>query len=384
MALIKCPECGGQVSDKAEVCIHCGYPLKNITEINQQETYNEENVNIHNGKINSENTEECKEENKLVDEEIPVESSKKKRKRRYTSFILVLVIGVLLVGGIYFYKNVYSPAHNYKQANELMKKGEYSEALEIFNDLGDYKNSKANILECEYQIAITQMQDESKLEFAKATFEQLVDYKDSGSYLEKCHYQLGMNYYHTGDFSLALDNLYVIQENYDVQIFIKNAQILEVYQGGWFNDISKYGISIDGWKMTRIFYKQGVDGKYRITSELEPEIIDESNLTESQIISYDYSKDGVRYDTILKIQNDKLYEDRGFDLTYEFERYDLSFDSIEEPKIGMTSEEVLNSTWGEPEDINKHTYSWGVKEQWCYPDNKYIYLEDGIVTSISE
>lgn len=28
MALIKCPECGKEVSDKAEVCIHCGYPLK--------------------------------------------------------------------------------------------------------------------------------------------------------------------------------------------------------------------------------------------------------------------------------------------------------------------------------------------------------------------
>lgn len=27
MALIKCPECGKEVSDQAEVCIHCGYPL---------------------------------------------------------------------------------------------------------------------------------------------------------------------------------------------------------------------------------------------------------------------------------------------------------------------------------------------------------------------
>lgn len=27
MALIKCPECGGQVSDKAPACIHCGYPI---------------------------------------------------------------------------------------------------------------------------------------------------------------------------------------------------------------------------------------------------------------------------------------------------------------------------------------------------------------------
>lgn len=28
MALIKCPECGKQVSSRAEVCIHCGYPLQ--------------------------------------------------------------------------------------------------------------------------------------------------------------------------------------------------------------------------------------------------------------------------------------------------------------------------------------------------------------------
>jgi hypothetical protein len=27
MALIKCPECGGTVSDKAQACIHCGFPL---------------------------------------------------------------------------------------------------------------------------------------------------------------------------------------------------------------------------------------------------------------------------------------------------------------------------------------------------------------------
>lgn len=29
MALIKCPECGNMVSDKAENCIHCGCPLSN-------------------------------------------------------------------------------------------------------------------------------------------------------------------------------------------------------------------------------------------------------------------------------------------------------------------------------------------------------------------
>ncbi len=30
MALIKCPECKREISDKAQTCIHCGYPLKGI------------------------------------------------------------------------------------------------------------------------------------------------------------------------------------------------------------------------------------------------------------------------------------------------------------------------------------------------------------------
>ena len=32
MALIKCPECGKEISDKASACIHCGYPISNIIE----------------------------------------------------------------------------------------------------------------------------------------------------------------------------------------------------------------------------------------------------------------------------------------------------------------------------------------------------------------
>ena len=50
----------------------------------------------------------------------------------------------------------------------------------------------------------------------------------------------------------------------------------------------------------------------------------------------------------------------------------------------MTKDEVLNSTWGKPEKINKTTTRYGTSEQWCYSQNKYIYFENGIVTSIQE
>ena len=33
MALIKCPECGKEISDKSKHCIHCGYPLSENTTI---------------------------------------------------------------------------------------------------------------------------------------------------------------------------------------------------------------------------------------------------------------------------------------------------------------------------------------------------------------
>lgn len=40
MALIKCPECGKEISDKAPQCIHCGCPINNKVDSNTEETNN--------------------------------------------------------------------------------------------------------------------------------------------------------------------------------------------------------------------------------------------------------------------------------------------------------------------------------------------------------
>lgn len=42
MALIKCPECGKEVSSLAKACIHCGYPLDEMPEIKQTEATEKE------------------------------------------------------------------------------------------------------------------------------------------------------------------------------------------------------------------------------------------------------------------------------------------------------------------------------------------------------
>lgn len=50
--------------------------------------------------------------------------------------------------------------------------------------------------------------------------------------------------------------------------------------------------------------------------------------------------------------------------------------------IGMTKQQVLDSMWGEPIKINTTTTKYGVSEQWVYPNNNYLYFENGKLTAI--
>ena len=50
--------------------------------------------------------------------------------------------------------------------------------------------------------------------------------------------------------------------------------------------------------------------------------------------------------------------------------------------IGMTKEDVLGSSWGRPESVNKTTNAYGVREQWVYGSRSYLYFRDGILESI--
>jgi hypothetical protein len=50
--------------------------------------------------------------------------------------------------------------------------------------------------------------------------------------------------------------------------------------------------------------------------------------------------------------------------------------------IGMTTEDVLASAWGKPNNINRSIYSHGVREQWVYGGGNYLYFRDGVLDSI--
>lgn len=50
-------------------------------------------------------------------------------------------------------------------------------------------------------------------------------------------------------------------------------------------------------------------------------------------------------------------------------------------KIGM-SKQAAKESWGEPDDINTTTGSYGTHEQWVYGNESYLYFENGRLTDI--
>lgn len=58
------------------------------------------------------------------------------------------------------------------------------------------------------------------------------------------------------------------------------------------------------------------------------------------------------------------------------------FDAEPAPKIGMKKDELLRCNWGKPENINRTTTANGTEEQWCYSGYRYIYVDNGVVTTI--
>lgn len=52
--------------------------------------------------------------------------------------------------------------------------------------------------------------------------------------------------------------------------------------------------------------------------------------------------------------------------------------------IGMSKHEAEASPWGKPASISTSTYSFGVHEQWAYPEFRYLYFQNGVLTSIQK
>lgn len=175
-------------------------------------------------------------------------------------------------------------------------------------------------------------------------FEYLGNYERSADYLIAC------------DFILQLSGFYTYRKSNELFIF----------------EIGKNVTVMDGDYITTKFKTvtlENKDGEYRLVAQGDFGTYVFVNRDGTiQFFSYGYTPTNPstadHYESL-----QKMPDDYGFPT---------------EPQIGMTAEEVRNSTWGEPQKINTTITANHTTEQWCYSKYRYVYLEDGIVTSIQK
>lgn len=146
MALINCPECGKEISDKSESCPYCGYPSKLFTNNNEQITNEEELVNQF-GVTSNENN--CEDENQLLDKTnsqsiVGLEPNSDSGKHKVSIILGIVAIILFVISSMY----VYPRETNYKQANDQFNSGDYENSYITYLNYPEYRDSSHLAIEC--------------------------------------------------------------------------------------------------------------------------------------------------------------------------------------------------------------------------------------------
>ena len=254
----------------------------------------------------------------------------------------------------------------YREAVCQENAGEYCDAYYSFKRCEGYQDSDTqaqnifdNHKDVFYELAKENYEKGTTYDFlfAQKQFEMLDDYKDSKEYLDKIMVipdfegVYAGSHYTQGDRYFEVDGLRGYMCDSDGQIIISQKLV-----------VGKY------------------NNQYCMVTVLE-----EQGYNNNETFAFIYNENGepqrckVRVDDNNEIISVIEMHQKKTDSTQFYEEFNRK-----PPAIGMTAEEVRKSTWGEPEKINKTTYSWGVEEQWCYSGYRYIYLENDTVTAIQE
>lgn len=187
MALIKCPECGREISDQVKKCPNCGYPIKK---------------GLSAGKG------------------------------------LAILAGCIIVvaGGFIYYQKVIIPRNTYNKAVSLYEKSDYANAESLFLEVENYKDSADYLENIENEKKYIDATDKYKagdIETAEALFLEVEGYKDSAEYIEKIGnekiYHEASSKYEAGDIDEAEKLFSSISGYSDADQKLEEIQKLKIY-----------------------------------------------------------------------------------------------------------------------------------------------------------
>lgn len=135
MALIKCPECGKEISDKASSCPNCGCPIEKTeveTPIIEKDTLNN------------------------VEQPVMESQTKKSKGIKVLIPIIIAVVVIAIIGGVVYNMKVIKPKKTYDEAVTLLEGGKYDEANELFNSITGYEDVDTLQEELKYESRVFQ------------------------------------------------------------------------------------------------------------------------------------------------------------------------------------------------------------------------------------
>ena len=219
MAMIKCPKCGKDISDKAKTCPGCGELIEGTIMSEEPEVNNINDSEINPDDLSNDTSNDVTNEGT---EKGPIATiQKKKKKGLIIGIVIAFVVIASSIGGIIYYNKVVKPKNMYKEADSLLEDKKYAEAQEKFRELGDYKDSAEKIIECDYASASDALANED-YDSAKKEFEKIADYKDSADLAKECDYQKALDYYDAGDYKNAVGIFCNIFDYSDTKQYVYN------------------------------------------------------------------------------------------------------------------------------------------------------------------
>lgn len=186
MALIKCPECGQELSDSVKRCHHCGMKIKRAKE------------------------------KKIIS----------KKKKIIIWIVSIVAVAAMAVGGVFCFNKVIKPANDYKSANKLLDDGKYEDAVAAFEVLGAYKDSEDKIKEAKYRHA-NYMVEQEHFDDALAIYELLDGYSESNSKIKETYYKKAISEYNNGAYLDAKKDFQTSGNYGDTAIYLLKIEDIE-------------------------------------------------------------------------------------------------------------------------------------------------------------
>ncbi len=281
----------------------------------EEETTSDENIE-----------EKLQEENEGIVEDITdsTEDKPKKKKKSHKGLIIfILIILVVLAGAAYKYAPGIINDFKYDKATSLAAEGNYTEAITLFTELGDYEDSAEKVKECSYNNALALEKDE-KFGKAAALFETLGDYKDSAIRNKVCIYGEASLALEKGNYDEATKLFKTIKDYGDSSDKInecsyrKASSLMEEkqYESAIeiFSDIKKYSDSADKINEAKYIYvtenfnkdnkttvkyiKELAEADYRNSKELKIELLGEEAADVIAFVNYSKSDTETKLTTL--------------------------------------------------------------------------------------